>query len=222
MADYVIGGATVLYLIWAILPWVSYGGGFYFYGGTVSGFAWSGLVTFSFVLFLLATAWAVLPAFTDVKVSFPRGWITVGLGGLGAVLTLIAWISTLKWGFSIWALLGLITAVAIAAFGFLRLLPELHDRPALPGALAGAAHWANQQAPDLPGQSGGGQPGPGTQAGPPHGQPHQPYTPPPPTAPPPTAPPSTAPPAGPAGPGGSTASGEGSPPGTEPHHPGTV
>jgi hypothetical protein len=217
VADYVIGGGTLLYLLWALLPWVSYGGGFYFYGGSVSGFGWSGLVTFSFLLFLLATAWAALPAFADVKVSFPRGWITAGLAGPGAVLTLIAWISTLTWGFSLWALLGLITAVAIAAFAFLRLLPELRNRPTLPGALAGAAQWANRQVPDLPGQFDGGQPGPGAPAGPPAAQPHQqPYAPPPPTA----------PPAGsysPPGAGTGSASPGGPPaPGTEPHHPGTV
>lgn len=211
MADYVIAGATVLYLVWAILPWVSLGNDFFFSGISVSGFGFSGLVTFSFVLFLLATAWAVLPAFTDVKVGFPRGWITVGVGGLGLVLTLIAWISSLSYGFSIWALLALITAAAITAFAFLRLLPELGHRPGLPGGLAGAAQWANQQAPNLPGGFGQpGQPGhpgqPGRpdhpgQQGPSYGPPQQygqpgPYVPPQPgpgVPPPPYAPPGNPP-----------------------------
>lgn len=219
VADYVIGAGTVLYLVWAVLPWVSYGGGLYFYGGTISGFGWSGLVTFSFILLLVASAWTVLPAFTDLPVSFPRGWVTLGLAGLAAVLTLIAWISTLTWGFSFWALLGLLTAVAVAGFAFLRLMPDLHNRPALPGPLAGAAQWANQQAPDVAGQFGWGQGGHGAPAGPPpHQQPpyEQPYAPPPPTAPPSAGPTPPTGSGGPPSPGGSTASG------TEPHRPGTV
>jgi hypothetical protein len=190
MADYVVAGGMIVYLVMALLPWVDVAHylGFDFPGATVNGFQFSGLVTFSFVLFFLAAAWAVLPAFTDVKVGFPRAWITVGLAALGFILTLIAWIRSLAYGFEIWALIGLLAAVAVAAFAFLGLLPDMHNRPALPGRLAGAAQWANQQAPGAPRQFGGG------------GASATPHNPPPPTAPQPTAPPPTAPPAPPYGP----------------------
>jgi hypothetical protein len=81
-------------------------------------------------------------------VGFPRAWITVGLAALGFLLTLVAWLGSFDAGFSIWALLGLLTAAAILLFSLFTLLPQLRNRPALPGALAGAAQWANQQAPD--------------------------------------------------------------------------
>jgi hypothetical protein len=182
MASYVIGAGTLVYLILALFPWFDYSDYVFgipdeatFFDDTLSGFG-SGLVTFSFILFLLATASAMLPAFYDLKLGFPRGWITVGLAGLGFVLTLIAWIQSLGGGFFLFALLGLIVALAIAVFAFLSLLPELRNRPALPGGLANAAQWANQQAPDVTQQFGapqGGAPGqpygqqPGAPAGPP-------------------------------------------------------
>ena len=81
--------------------------------------------------------WALLPAFTDLKLGFPRSWVTVGLAALGFVLTLFAWIDTFDVDFSIWALLGMLTATAILVFAVLALLPELRNRPALPGGLAG-------------------------------------------------------------------------------------
>jgi hypothetical protein len=182
VADYVIAGATVLYLIWALLPWWSFEDEFFGIDlGSINGFDY-GLVTFAFVLFLLATAWAVLPAFVDMNLGFPRGWITVGLAAVGFLLTLFAWIDSLSVTFSIFALLALITAAAIVLFAFLSLLPQLRNKPALPGGLANAAQWANQQAPQF------GQPGqPGAQPGsmpPPaqsYGQPtQQQYAPPPP------------------------------------------
>jgi hypothetical protein len=183
VADYVIAGGTLLYLICAILPWVDLGDYFGFdspgVDDTVSGFTFSGLVTFSFVLFLLATVWAALPAFTDLKLGFPRGYVTVGLAGLGFILTLIAWIKSLKYGFEIFALVGFIVAAVIALFAVLSLLPELRNRPGLPGGLANAAQWANQQAPQFgqPGAPTGSGPAPGQQ----YGQPQQqPYSPPPP------------------------------------------
>ncbi|HEX2072539.1 MAG TPA: hypothetical protein VHF92_02040 [Geodermatophilus sp.] len=180
VADYVVAGGTLLYLILGILPWVDYGLGDEFLPDidyTVSGFGFSGLVTVSFVLFLAATAWALLPALTDLKLGFPRGWITVGLAGLGLLLTLIAWLQSLAWGFEIWALLGLATAAAIAAFAVLGVLPELRNRPALPGGLANAAQWANQQAPEFGGAA--GRPGPSYGYQPPqYGGPQQ-YAPPP-------------------------------------------
>ena len=57
----------------------------------------------AFFLFLLATVWALLPAFTDLKLGFPRSWITVGLAALGFLLTLFAWIDTFDVDFSVWA-----------------------------------------------------------------------------------------------------------------------
>ena len=175
MADYVVVGGMIVFLVMAILPWVDVA---HYLGidvpgvdTTVSGFTFSGLVTFSFVLFFLAAAWAVLPAFTEVKVGFPRAWITVGLAALGLVLTLIAWIRSLTYGFEIWALIGLLAAAAIALFAFLGLLPEMHNRPALAGRLAGAAQWANQQAPDLPRQFGSGAQPTAPPPPPPYGQP---------------------------------------------------
>ena len=93
----------------------------------------------------MATVWALLPAFTDLKLGFPRSWVTVGLAALGFVLTLVAWIDTFKWNFSIWALLGMITATAILLFSVLPCCPNCATAP-LPGGLANAAQWANQPA----------------------------------------------------------------------------
>jgi hypothetical protein len=156
IADYVIAGGTLLYLIFALLPWWDYGDEF-FASFTLSGFD-SGQVSTAFVLFLLATAWALLPAFHDLRLGFPRAWITVGLAGLGFLLTLVAWVDTFDAGFSIWALLGLLTAVAILAFSVFTLLPELRTKPALPGGLANAAQWANQPAPEVGGAGSTAQP----------------------------------------------------------------
>jgi hypothetical protein len=199
MADYVVAGGALLYLVLGVLPWITVDFGFGV-SESVSGFGFSGLVTSGFVLLLLAAAWALLPAVTDLDPGFPRGWITVGLTGLGLVLTLVAWIQSLSWGFSIVALLALVVAAAVTAFAVLSLLPQLRNRPALPGGLAGAAQWADQQAPD-PRR---GPAGPG--GGLPYGQPPQ-YgqqpsyaPPPPPGAPPPYRPAGGAEPGKPAAP----------------------
>ena len=183
MAAYVIGGLTVLYLILSFFTWYDLGSGeFLGVDFNVSGWAGSGSVKTAFFLFLLATVWALLPAFTDLKLGFPRSWVTVGLAALGFILTLIAWIDTFKWNFSIWALLGMLTATAILLFSVLTLLPELRNRPALPGGLANAAQWANQPAPGAQ----PGQPRPYGQPAPPYGQQQPPppqqqqYAPPPP------------------------------------------
>jgi hypothetical protein len=217
MAAYVIAGLTVLYLVLSFFTWYDLGSEQFFgVDFNVSGWVGSGSVKTAFFLFLLASVWALLPAFTDLKLGFPRSWVTVGLAALGFVLTLIAWIDTFKWSFSIWALLGFVTATAILLFAVLTLLPELRNRPALPGGLASAAQWANQQAPEFGQQPGRPQPY-GQPAAPPapYGQPpQQQFTPPP--APPPSGPPSYGPPPGgpsapPPAPGGSTASGEGTP-----------
>ncbi|MET0765010.1 MAG: hypothetical protein ABWY29_09090 [Blastococcus sp.] len=217
MADYVIAGGTLLYLVLALFPWVDFGD---YFGvdlpdDSVNGFgAAGGLVTFTLLLFLLATVWAALPAVTQLGLGFPRGWVTVGLTGLGLLLTLFAWIRTLSYGFEIAPLLALLTAAGMTLFAVLALLPELRNRPALPGGLANAAQWANQPAP---GQQGGqtgqpygqqptyGQPGTTRQYGAPQQyEPPQPYgapqpyetPPPPPPPPPPPGTPWTQPPAG--------------------------
>jgi hypothetical protein len=200
VADYVIAGGAILFLVFAIFPWFDYS--YYYFGvkdatffdDSLSGFG-SGLVTSAFVLFLLAALWAMLPAVYHLRVGFARGFVTAGLAALGLVLTLIAWIKSLGGGFFIFALLGFVVAVGITLFALLSLLPELRNRPSLPGALAGAAQWANQQAPDLntafggrpqqapPGRTGPqgpppaqpGHPGqPQGQPGQPQGQPGQP------------------------------------------------
>jgi hypothetical protein len=226
MASYVIGAGTLVYLILTFFPWFDYSDYVFgvpneatFINDSLSGFR--GAPAFAFFLFLLAAIWAFLPAFVDVKLGFPRGWITVGLAGLGFVLTLIGWIQSLGGGFYVFALLGLIVALAIAAFAFLSLLPELKNRPALPGNLANAAQWANQQAPDLTQQFNAprpqGQPG---QPGQPYGQQPQAPAGPPPQPGQPYATPSYPPPAptGPGVPGGSHA-GPGTPPPPAPSAP---
>jgi hypothetical protein len=211
MASYVIAGLTVLYLILSFFTWYDLGAEeFLGVNFNVSGWAGSGQVKTAFFLFLLASVWALLPAFTDLKLGFPGSWVTVGLAALGLVLTLIAWIDTFKWSFSIWALLGFLTATAILLFSLLALLPELRNRPALPGGLANAAQWANQRAPEF-----GQQPGRPTAPGS-YGQPSAPYgqppvqgtpPPPPPSYGPPPGGPSGPPPAAPPAAGGSTAAG---------------
>jgi hypothetical protein len=145
IADYVIAAGTILFLILAALPWYNYDDTFGF-SYSFNGFA-SGLVSSAFVLFLLATVWALLPAFVDLKLGFPRGFVTVGLAALGFLLTLFAWFDTFAVGFSIFPLLAVIAAAAILLFAVLSLLPELRKRPALSGGLADAAQWANQPAP---------------------------------------------------------------------------
>ena len=172
MASYVIAGGTVLFLILSFFLW------FQFFGVGISGWT-AGNVKTAFVLFLLASVWALLPAFTDAKVGFPRGWVTVGLAALGFLLTLFAWFDTFDFDFSVWALLGVLTAAGILLFAVLALLPELKNRPALPGRLAGAAQWANQPAPEF-----GQQPGAAQQPGGPYVQPGYGHAAPPPYAPP--------------------------------------
>jgi len=222
MASYVIAGLTVLYLILSFFTWYDLGNEqFLGVDFNVSGWTGSGQVKTAFFLFLLATVWEALPAFTDLKLGFPRSWVTVGLAALGFVLTLVAWIDTFKWNFSIFALLGMLTATAILVFSVLALLPQLRTGPALPGGLAGAAQWANQPGRDF-GQQPGQPTGPGSYGQPPaYGQPTQQQfaPPPPPPAPsgpppaygPPTGGPSGPPPGAPPAAGGATAAGEGSP-----------
>lgn len=167
LADYVIAGGSLVYLVFTWFTWFGIGGG-EFFGIDLSVSGWSGSdnVKFAFFLFVLASAWALLPAFAEVKVGFPRSWITVGLAALGLLLTLFAWFDTFDFDFSIWALLGVLTAVAIVLFAVLSLVPELRSGSALPGSLSSAADWANRPGPgsgrsDQPGNAPGepGQPG---------------------------------------------------------------
>ena len=137
MAYYVIAGGTLLYLILSFFPWYSFGDDFF--GFSLSGWQ-AGNVKTAFFLFVLATIWALLPAFTDLKLGFPRSWITVGLAALGWVLTLFAWLDTFDVDFSVFGLLGFLTATAILVFSVLALLPELRNRPALSG-------WAGERRP---------------------------------------------------------------------------
>jgi hypothetical protein len=205
-ADYVIAGGTLLFLILSFFTWYDLSDDEFFgVGFAVSGWTGSGGVKTAFFLFVLAAVWSALPAFYDVDLGFPRSWITVGLAALGVLLALFAWFDTFDFEFSLWALLGLLTAVAILVGAVLSLLPELRDRPAPSGGPAGAGQWADQSGPQY------GQQGP---PGPPHAQgaqaegtrgrpPPQQYAPPP--APPGHAPPPTGPPAQ----GGATSAGHG-------------
>lgn len=166
MADYVIAGGTALYFVLALLPWWSYGDALF--GYSLSGFD-SGSVSSAFLLLVLATAWTLARAVVDLRLGFPRAWITVGLAGLAFLLTLIAWLDGLSLSFQVWPLLGTLTAAAVLVFAVLSLLPELRNAPALPGRLSGATQWANQPPPD-----------PGKPSGPTYAQPGSPPPPPPP------------------------------------------
>jgi hypothetical protein len=230
MGSYLIAGGTLLYLVLSFFPWYRFGDNYFAF--SLGGWQ-SGNVKTAFFLFMLATAWVLLPALTHLELGFPRSWITVALAALGFVLTIFAWVDTFSVDFSVWALLGMLTATAILVFSVLALLPELRNRPALPGGLAGAAQWANQPAPDFgqqqgqPGQQFGQRPydqparpydqpaQPYGQPARPYGQPQQQYSPPPPPPPapgraPPYRPPAAAPGSGgPPAHGGATPSGEG-------------
>jgi hypothetical protein len=174
MADYAIAGLTLLFLVLSFFTWYDLGDDFFGVDISISGWT-DGQIKFAFFLFLLATVWALLPAVTHIEVGFPRSLVTVGLAALGFLLTLFAWFDTFDFEFSIFALLGMLTAAAILAFAVLSLLPELRNRPALPGALSSASQWANRT-----GSGAGetaqpqGQPGPPPAQPPTYGQPGSP------------------------------------------------
>ncbi len=142
-ADHAIAGLTLLFLILSFFTWYDFGDAFFGIDVSISGWT-DGQIKFAFFLFLLATTWALLPAVTHLEVDFPRSLVTVGLAALGFLLTLFAWFDTFDFEFSLFALLGMLTAAAVLAFAVLSLLPELRNRPALPGALSGASEWANR------------------------------------------------------------------------------
>ena len=160
MADYAIAGLTLLFLVLSFFTWYDFGDDFFGVDVSISGWT-DGQIKFAFFLFLLATVWALLPAVTHIEVGFPRSLVTVGLAALGFLLTLFAWFDTFDFEFSIAALLGVLTAAAILGFAVLSLLPELRNRPALPGALSSASQWANRTGPGA-GESArpAGRPGP--------------------------------------------------------------
>jgi hypothetical protein len=124
MADYVIAGATVLFLILSFFPWYQLED--LFFGADLSFSGWrSGQVKTAFFLFLLASVWTALPAVVTLRLGFPRSFVTVGLAGLGFLFALLGWLDSFGAGltFSIWALLGFLTAAAVLVFAVLSLLP---------------------------------------------------------------------------------------------------
>jgi hypothetical protein len=172
LADYAVAAGTLLYVVFMALPWFSIdgfdlGSGFEVPGVSVNGFD-SGTLTFAFVLLLVASAWALLPAVADVSVPFPRSFVTAGLTALAFLLTLIEWLSTFDAGFTFFGLMTFLASAAVLAFAGLRVLPELRGTTTVPSGLAGAAQWANGPAPQF-GSTAGHQP-----AGPPPGQPQPP------------------------------------------------
>jgi hypothetical protein len=190
MADWALPAGAALYLLFALLPWMTSDE-----GGTVSvngfdssvsseffGFPFdvsvgysSALVVCAWVLLLLAALWAFLPSLGKghvVQVSFAREGVTVLLTGLAFLLTFITWVQTLSIGdvadgldggsFSVMAFLTLLTSLAVLVVAVLSLLPALRHRAKVPGAVAGAAQWVNQPGPAFgaPGQAGSPPPGP--------------------------------------------------------------
>jgi hypothetical protein len=119
------------------------------------------MVVVAFVLLVLATAWALLPAFVDVPVPSPRALVTVGLAAPALLLTLIEWLSEVDNGFTLMGLLTLASSVAVLALAVLRLLSELRDRVPLPGGLAGAAQRAGRPVPRFGGRGSGEERRPG-------------------------------------------------------------
>ncbi|MGY1825571.1 hypothetical protein [Blastococcus sp. SYSU DS0541] len=192
--DLAVAGGTLLFLLVGFLPWWRFGDATF--GVTFSGFE-DGMVVAAFVLFLLATAWAVLPAFVRTTLTFPRSAVTAGLAGLGLTLTLFSWLDTLRYAFSFWALLGFLTGVAITVVAVLALRRELRERPPRPVVQHHGGQWPGQPYPYAP-----------------HGQPYAPGQPYPhqqaPWPPQQARPASEELPGGTGGPGGSTASGEAS------------
>ncbi|WP_369139636.1 hypothetical protein [Modestobacter versicolor] len=148
LADVAIAAGTLLYLVFMVIPWFSIdgfdlGSGYSIPGVSVNGFD-SGALTLAFVLLLLASAWALLPAVADVAVPFPRWYLTAGLVALAFVLTLVEWLSTFEAGFTFAGLLTFLTSAALLAVAVLRVLPDLRPGGTLPGGLAGVARWADR------------------------------------------------------------------------------
>jgi hypothetical protein len=171
LADHAVAAGTVLYLIALLAPWYrvdgfDLGSGYRMPDVSVNGFD-SGMLTVAFVLLVLASVWALLPAFADVPVPFPRAVLTAGLTALAFVLTLTEWLATFDTGFTLMGLLAFLSSAAVLAVAALRMLPELRAGGAVPGHPADAAPWADRPAPQF---EGGGVAGRGT-ADPPPGPP---------------------------------------------------
>ena len=203
--DLLVAVSTLLFLLFAVLPWFTFDFGFGF-SESINGFD-LGLVTTAAALLVLATVWSLLPAFVGMRLPFPRGAVTVGLTALAFLLTVVEWLTTFEGGFSLFALLTVLAAAAALAFAVLALLRELNPRPAPAGS------WASQQpgGPWAPDQQGHGQQAPATAEQPLPQAPEQPHR---------ISPDPAVPPVdrdgdgdgdrGPDRPGGSTASGAGS------------
>ncbi|HYO36588.1 MAG TPA: hypothetical protein VER97_10955 [Geodermatophilus sp.] len=171
LGDVVAAAGALLYLVLAILPWIDFDEVYFSGDYDVNGFSFSALVTLSFVLLLAAAVWALLPAVTELRLGFPRSWVTVGLAGLALLFTLIAWVQALGYEFSVVGLLALLVTAAVVAFAVLRLLSELRTRPAGPGPYGQQVPYGQQ--PPYGQQATYGQQSPYGQQ-PPYGQPDQP------------------------------------------------
>jgi hypothetical protein len=156
-ADWVVVAGTVLYLVFMLIPWfrvdgVVFGGGYTSPGFSVNGFD-SGVLPVAFLLLLVAAVWTVLPALTEVRIPFPRSFVTAGLVAAVFLLTLVAWLRAFDAGFSAMALLTFLTAAALLGVTVLRLLPELREPPSSGGPACGPAASGGQEGHGLPGQS---------------------------------------------------------------------
>jgi hypothetical protein len=91
------------------------------------------VLTFAFLLLLVAAVWTVLPALTEVRIPFPASFVTAGLVAAVFLLTLVAWLRAFDAGFSAMALLTFLTSAALLGVTLLRLLPELREPPSSGG-----------------------------------------------------------------------------------------
>jgi hypothetical protein len=141
-ADLGLVVAAVLYLVLGCLPWASVD----FFAGrfSVNGFRFSGLVTVSLVLLIAAAVWSLLPAVTEVRLQFPRHGVSGGLAALAVLMTLIAWLRSLDYGFAAAAFLGLLVTLAALGLALLGLLPEMYRVPSLRSRAGAAAQWAGR------------------------------------------------------------------------------
>ena len=145
-ADAGVGAGTLLYLVSLLLPWFrvdgfDLGSGYRLPGVSVNGLD-SGLLVGALLLLLLATAWAVLPAVTDVPGRAPRSVVTAGLAALAALLTTIEWLTSFDTGFTVAGLLAWLCALAVLSCAALGLLVEFGPSARLPGRSAGVVRWA--------------------------------------------------------------------------------
>jgi hypothetical protein len=122
--DWLVALCAVAFLLFAALPWFTFDLGFGF-AESVNGFDFW-LVTAAAVLFVLAAVWSLLPAVVDLGLPFPHGAVTVGLTSLALLLTLVEWLSTFEGGFSLFALLTVLTAAAAVVVAVLTLVRPPH------------------------------------------------------------------------------------------------